>query len=929
MKNDLTKGIYIPSIESSWLYKENIEKGSYEVKKKYLNKLLGGKLDYSFELVANNTLINNIKIEEYKGKLYTLDVINVRYKNKYKHIKNKKIIAEKTTKELRDWTYIEGFNFNGKKFRNWKRSSGKAREGENLFIIDGIVKDCLDWSRMGLEFKGNVDIASVRAYESLPLSSIITTVEIDSRNILIIDDYDSVFKWKMSKTELVDTKLETKLTTTTEKNSIWDGQGLMDISIFNNNKLIEGKGMALLRNRYFKCCAFNTNIQQFYKEYCADHGLDYNTYKVKDIFNKDILVKDIKLITTPNSIKINKFTKQVREIKGYNCENSWLNYWLDNCGTTFGVCATEKASRYENGKYNRLSYQMFNTIPFTRREVTDISAREINYIEQLKNNLDFFIAESNIDTEDSHNIENYNDYNGYIEKGKKLDVTGAFTELVKTNRDFSQTQVFKDYRRNFIASKIKELRQGKIRVEGDYATICGNPIEMLYATTGEFTGDSITLTGNNIYCTKFDDTEDIVGFRNPHVCSGNIANLVNIKNDTISKYINATDNIVVINSIEYPIQTILQGQDFDSDTMLLTNNNIVVDACKRVDWDKTPIPVNSIANSGANNLGLTGSNMSDIDHVISQNFIGQDINLSQELNSLLNHKKNNGNLTEQEEKEIYTRISKCSSISCVEIDKAKKQFADLNVTMELSLMKKDMETVGDGDDRRIKPAFFKYIGDNKAQKQRRLTNKANRRMLDLETKKEFVKQKDIKDINVDNIEKIEDSLDEEQKKELTKLINKNYKKQKIWEEQEFRAMDTPMDWLQEEINNIKSADTIKTIQAISLVKKNKKKADDRIVKEVTRIIRDADRKINVYRSNNTLKHTYREMKINEEKSIAIKKIRKIKLNKKNMYGVMRSCFNSVKKNGKLKRRSGIENIALELLFNVYGSGLLSMFTRNK
>lgn len=197
---NIENGIYIPSIEAQWLYGASIsENNNYIVKEEFLDKLLKGKLNYSFELHENIALMDAIEIKTTNnGKQYTLDVVNVKYNKKYKTT-----VDEKTTKELRDWTYENGFIFNGKKLSNWKRSTGKAKEGDNMFVLDDVRDKCLDWSRMNLKFEGNVDIGGIRAYESLPLSSIIGCINnLEPKNILIVDDFKSKFPQLMSKTWL-------------------------------------------------------------------------------------------------------------------------------------------------------------------------------------------------------------------------------------------------------------------------------------------------------------------------------------------------------------------------------------------------------------------------------------------------------------------------------------------------------------------------------------------------------------------------------------------------------------------------------------------------------------------------------------------------------------------------------------------------------
>lgn len=1110
--DNIKEGVYIPNIEALWLYKAYVENKdkNYEVNMNYLDKLLNGKLDYSYELVKNKELLDTITILEDKyGNQYTFDIINVKYKKKYKSTDKTK---EKTTKQLKDWTYIDGFKFNNNKMVNWKRSSGKARVNENLFINSKIEGD--KWARMGLEFKGDVDIAAIRAYESLPLSSIIGTVEINPKNIFVIKDFKSKFPWTMSKTWLEGEELKTKTMEVEECNSIWDGEGLLSKKIFDENELIQGKGVALLRNRYMKCAGFCTDLEAFFREYCKEHEYDYETYEREDDYGNRIKVKDIELITTPSSIKIEKFNNEVIEkLKKDGCtdedinDNIWLKYWKDNCGTTFGICKTEKPSHYEDGKYNVLSYQMLNDIPFTKDELKSLVVPEIKYIEKLKNELDFFLQEANqvgqIDFEDDNSIED--DEEAEVERGVNLDVTGAFLQLSKRNPEFIKTQVFKDFRRNFINAYISKLRKGKIRIESDYCVACGNGYEMLLATVGEFDGVTSLLKDDELYCSRFGDGENIVGFRNPSVNVGNIGIQKNKYIEELETYFNCTPNIVHLNSIKYPILSTYQGEDFDIDCNLLTNDPIIVKACSRIvkesnetDCIITPIPLNGIEATGSNKKELTGQNMSDIDFIIAQNFIGSVINLSQEISSLYNHKVYNKLATTEELNNMYQMTSTLSSISQCEIDKAKKQFEKLNVPSELAKRKVDFKLVDNDkinelkeeinklkvklnklkervkkyrkdkrkpvlkeirdinkilendsipklsddkvteykeeivvlkdkiketnepirdikkllkdetlseekitecneeiikleseikeilkplnsrlrkinkalelnsisklsdaeiieyknkiielekkititnmlkqdkidkvndkisakyielsqlDNRRIKPYFFKFIGDTDAKKQRKVTNKKHKKELDNPIIEQFCKDNniDIKDVKMKD-------------KELQKLLKVNDNIQKEWEDKIYdRTMDTPMNWLQSNLDTIKNGKKIGTVHIIQLIKKNKHKADQKVVNYIVNNIKKLDTEIDAHRLNKNLTAKIRLDKIRDSKKQVIKNIKFMKLNKTNMYWILKECLNTCKKNGKIDKKSGIESLALEILFQTYGSGLLEMF----
>ena len=116
----------------------------------------------------------------------------------------------------------------------------------------------------------NVDLASLEAYIALTLSSIIDTVEISPDNILVIDDFESVFNDTVIATEMKTENgkswLETSEKTMEIRNSIWDGMSLIDTSLMGRYRKY---GMLLLRNRFFKTCAFHTRIS----DWMADHGI--------------------------------------------------------------------------------------------------------------------------------------------------------------------------------------------------------------------------------------------------------------------------------------------------------------------------------------------------------------------------------------------------------------------------------------------------------------------------------------------------------------------------------------------------------------------------------------------------------------------------------------------------------------------------------
>lgn len=125
------------------------------------------------------------------------------------------------------------------------------------------------WSSCDLSADTASDQASWQAYIALILSSIENVIKLPKKSILITRDRVSRFTTEavcVKQTDGHDLIAEEEETVV--ENVIWDGEALLDVSVFEENDYAD-KGMMLLRNRFFKTCAFNTNLQQWF----ADNGI--------------------------------------------------------------------------------------------------------------------------------------------------------------------------------------------------------------------------------------------------------------------------------------------------------------------------------------------------------------------------------------------------------------------------------------------------------------------------------------------------------------------------------------------------------------------------------------------------------------------------------------------------------------------------------
>ena len=189
---------------------------------------------------------------------YTLAVINVKFNYTFKPEEGKPV----KIKELRKHFYGSGFYLDGVHYVRYKRSAGSSREGKCLFIDERLFKAMDKWSSCGL--KPQTDLASLEAYKALSLSSIKGTVEIPLDGILFVPDYKSTFSEEVISVELKDGKLTAEQKQTQITNDIWDGESLLDESVFTGS--YADKHMLLLRNKFFKSCAFRTKLQKWIKD---------------------------------------------------------------------------------------------------------------------------------------------------------------------------------------------------------------------------------------------------------------------------------------------------------------------------------------------------------------------------------------------------------------------------------------------------------------------------------------------------------------------------------------------------------------------------------------------------------------------------------------------------------------------------------------
>ncbi len=628
-----------------------------------LEKKIQKKSSYEDKLLKDIELIEmEMKDDEYKEKWQPMNTV-----------------------ELRKRLYKDGFtiNFLNKKtnkvkpirFEEYKRTGSKSRNGMTLFLRENLKEEMLDWSRLYLPLEEDmeIDLASLRSYESLISSTITELIKIPVESMLLIDDIEHTFKHpanvirKDEKTGNLESYFEKEAEIT---NSLFDGQSLLEDC---EEYFPDDTSMILLRTHFFKSAAFRSSLQMWLQDRCPEH-IPYDEFKVYDIFGREILAKDVKFVFCPSSLKCLKISDVIgtkEEMYDY-----WKSVIREKENNTFGVVKREKESKRGYDEEGRIlqqtSYQILNSMQLSEEIIHELTAYEKKFIDRLKNDDDFFVK---------YAYENKNTVNS----------NEMFVDLYKTNKEIVNLQLFKDFRSRLVNDHIEHVKKGKIRISSaDYCVILAEPISMLKSITGEFDINDmdLTLQPGEIYTKLHDFDKELILTRNPHTSQSNVVVSKNRNSQEISKYFsNLSKNIIVIPLINIPLQDRFSGSDQDSDVLCVFDCPIILPEARRC-YKEYPVCVNGIKTKNKPYV-LNKESMAELDSELGNSTfnIGRTVNISQLFMTIYHDALNRG---KNEPKKVLKKINVLTILSGLCIDMVKKK-VDINIEDELEFISKDLK----------------------------------------------------------------------------------------------------------------------------------------------------------------------------------------------------------------------------------------------
>lgn len=793
-------------------------------------------------------------------------------RNKKKQLREIKSSYTKSTKQLRQDLYENGFTIGDKHYVRFIRSSGSARVGKCLFINEKYYNKLMDWIYSGIDVKGQeIDLASFESYISLVASGSVGRFKLESRNILLINDYYSNFlndkdtmvtrliniKYN-EKNEIIDGDLETTRERLNISNNIFDGESLIDSSIFKETEILqdkeslEEKATMQVRNVFFKGQAIQCNIQQFYKDYFKD---SYDTAIVKDMFGNEMLAKDVKLITTPSSLKYLKYFKDKDKKEGYN-------KWKEIASEEWAICKYDKPTHHFEGM-TQTHYQLLNSLGLSRDRMKDLLKDTIDYINLLKTDNRVFKYNVNIKADLPED---------YVINSKDRMIRALLT----WNEDFINTKVCWDYRKKMVQSYIDNVRKGHVLVEGNYSIVCNNVVEMLYASVGDLVEIDgrlqikdkleLKLEGYEAISMKFENGEKIAAVRSPQPSMANVGVYTNKRGEDdlyyqeLSKYFNLkSKEVIFTNSINVNKMEKFSSEDFDIDSELITNNPIIVEYANKIQRFAVN---NDLTPKKPNPRVRTSKNLSDVDAECSVSRIGEVINLVQALNSVYWDSIKQGKKHEELE-ELYKDICQLNSLSCIEIDRCKKT-SIVNTAKELKKIR-EKGYLKDG----VKPNFMKWCNEYEQGEKKPKYHKFEAGMDYLEDiiSDEIVELEDIEYMKLSSIIKKDKEANRGTVKKAIEIINRYLNEiNKLYADKTLTKKEKDK-WAYEiEMLCVKDPAVIKKLKDIKVVKSILKRCEkyEKYTKEIRKITRSLKTEIDLERVYELHKDLEKFMKLQEQ-----------------------------------------------------------------
>lgn len=532
----------------------------------------------------------------------------------------------------------EGFTCNNKKYIRFGKSPSQGKNGITTFVQEEYYEELTERSKLGLDIDKCV-ISKYESYRSLIFSSCHIVNE-DIPKIVIINEFEKTIQNQKircaEEKEFSHIDKETGEVKKYKNRVIVDDVTDITISPFDGFGLHTKEVSHLLRKTVSKECKSvlfqirlpfmkGVSVEFDFKDY-LNNELKVN--KITDVFGKEHNVDDIDCLWNTTMWKGYSYFKQEFDNDGWN---KYLES-VKKYGYKLGI------SKYSHHKddlklYSRMNFQYLQCLDLLNPKYVDkYKKHDFNYDILDESSHGKIINLAKYSTKLIENIVSGDKlyilkFLGIHNTNKLDEISNSYEKAILINDAMLEDISVKKMLKRRIDKTINMMKYGKIYVKGYYHTVVGDIIGYL-----EFCANK-TVSGclkKEQFLAKTLALGKVASMRSPLVDASEVNIVELVEDDFLNKWFShfQDQDIAMINMYDLTMQQ-QGGMDMDGDTILLTDNDIVIKS--KIDL---PIVVDMEDKKGADPVEYNTENIIKYELNSRDNRIGEITNIA---TSILNH----------------------------------------------------------------------------------------------------------------------------------------------------------------------------------------------------------------------------------------------------------------------------------------------------
>lgn len=444
----------------------------------------------------------------------------------------------------------KGFIINGMTYKRFLGTTNGVKKSTIIYINQEILEKLNKRIDNGRNLNVEIVPAKLEAYKSLACSSSIPVS--NPIGVLVVKDCETTFRSDIINLDDTDSK-EPKMQFIKNHEIILnesDGYGLISKTISDmwSKELGEDYIAAgyCIRNSFCKGMVFTFDFHDFSKKIAKNNI-------VTDAWGNTYDINNINLILTTSMLKLWDSYNSVEDYL-YNCKNNKYNFSITK------ICPKE----LENER--NLNYQFLQTYKLSDEQINELIQPTISEFHEV---LSGDVNKTILFSKGVLNEDNIK----YIEDDF---IKALMIDNYMIHDPYVYSRIYQ-----MIHKRINEAKVGVIKVAANFSIVSGDPYSLCQSIF------NIPVTGllskGKFYSKYWNDkgVDEVVCFRAPMTCHNNIRILQLHNTEDMQYWYRYMDTVTIFNSWDTTSHA-LNGLDKDSDSVLTTNNSILLSATREL-----------------------------------------------------------------------------------------------------------------------------------------------------------------------------------------------------------------------------------------------------------------------------------------------------------------------------------------------------------